>query len=237
MAEESLKAKVTGLIDQVKYNWKKPPKGRYMSFKEIASYSFGGIGAYLIVSMSYICMLATTNTFITGTIGINPTDMYILYVLAVVSSIPLTGLRASIVDNTRNKAGKYRPYILMMGIPSALLFVGMVWFPYDKLKLLVGDSVVIGDRTADYIAKCAVLLIFNVVLQFVYMFFYDAYENLIHVLSPNSQERADVASVKSIVYSLGPSVVNLIMPIVAQNVFKTNTTDVRVYRLVFPILG
>ena len=112
MAEESLKAKVTGLIDQVKYNWKKPPKGRYMSFKEIASYSFGGIGAYLIVSMSYICMLATTNTFITGTIGITPTDMYILYVLAVVSSIPLTGLRASIVDNTRNKAGKYRPYIL-----------------------------------------------------------------------------------------------------------------------------
>ncbi len=237
MAEESLKAKVTGLIDQVKYNWKKPPKGRYMSFKEIASYSFGGIGAYLIVSMSYICMLATTNTFITGTLGITPTDMYILYVLAVVSSIPLTGLRASIVDNTRNKAGKYRPYILMMGVPSALLFIGMVWFPYDKLKLLVGNSVVIGDKTADYIAKCAVLLLFNVVLQFVYMFFYDAYENLIHVLSPNSQERADVASVKSIVYSLGPSIVNLIMPIVAQNVFKTNSTDVRVYRLVFPILG
>ncbi len=50
-----------------------------------------------------------------------------------------------------------------------------------------------------------------------------AYENLIHVLSPNSQERADVASIKSIVYSLGPSVVNLITPIIAQNVFHTNS--------------
>lgn len=208
-----------------------------MSFKEIGSYAFGGIGAYLIVSMSYICMLATTNVFITGTIGITPTDMYILYVIATVASIPLTGLRATIVDNTRNKAGKYRPYILMMGIPSAVLFIAMVWFPYDKLSLLVGTNVLFAGKTADYLAKCFVLLLFNVILQFVYMFFYDAYENLIHVLSPNSQERADVASIKSIVYSLGPSVVNLIMPIVAENVFHTNQTDIRVYRLVFPILG
>lgn len=81
------------------------------------------------------------------------------------------------------------------------------------------------------------MLLFNIILQFVYMFFYDAYENLIHVLSPNSQERADVASIKSIIYSLGPSVVNLIMPLVAENVFHTNQTDIRVYRLVFPILG
>ena len=32
-------------------------------------------------------------------------------------------------------------YILMMGIPSAVLFIAMVWFPYDKLSLLVGTNV------------------------------------------------------------------------------------------------
>lgn len=236
-SQAGLKEKIGSVVDNLKYYWKEPPKGRFMSFKEIASYAFGGIGAYLIVSMSWICMLATTNVFITGTIGITPTDMYILYVIAVIAGIPLTGLRASIVDNTRGKAGKYRPYILLMGIPSALIFIAMVWFPYDKLKYLVGDGVVFGEKTADYLAKCIILLIFNIILQFVYNFFYDAYENLIHVLSPNSQERADVASIKSIVYSLGPSVVNLIMPLVAENVFLTNQTDIRVYRLVFPILG
>ena len=236
-SQAGLKEKIGSVVDNLKYYWKEPPKGRFMSFKEIASYAFGGIGAYLIVSMSWICMLATTNVFITGTIGITPTDMYILYVIAIIAGIPLTGLRASIVDNTRGKAGKYRPYILLMGIPSALIFIAMVWFPYDKLKYLVGDGVVFGEKTADYLAKCIILLIFNIILQFVYNFFYDAYENLIHVLSPNSQERADVASIKSIVYSLGPSVVNLIMPLVAENVFHTNQTDIRVYRLVFPILG
>ncbi|MCC8073306.1 MAG: MFS transporter [Clostridiales bacterium] len=232
----SIKEKAVSLINNVKYYWKEPPKGRHMSFKEIASYSFGGIGAYLIVTMSSTCMLATTNVFITGTIGITPTDMYILYVLAVLSSIPLTALRANIIDNTRNKEGKYRPYILMMGIPSALLFIAMVWFPYDKLSLIVGTGEVFG-KNADYVAKCAVLLIFNVLLQFIYNFFYDAYENLIHVLSPDSQERSDVQSIKSVVYSLGPSIVNLIMPLIAENIFHTNSTDIRVYRLLFPILG
>lgn len=236
MAVNSLKEKVTGIIDNVRYYWKEPPKGRQMPFKEIASYAFGGIGAYLIVCISYTCLLGSTNVFITGTIGIGPTDMYIMYVIAVLSGIPLTGLRANIIDNTRNKAGKYRPYILRMGIPSALLFVAMVWFPYDKLALIVGNGEIFG-KSAAYIAKCVVVLVFNILLQFFYYFFYDAYENLIHVLSTNSQERADVVSIKSIVYSLGPSIVNLLMPIIAQNIYHTNQTDVRVYRLLYPILS
>ena len=236
MAEKTqVSGKVKGLLDQVKYYWKKPAKGRYMSFKEIASYAFGGIGAYLIVCMSIPCILGATNVFLSGTIGIGLTDMYIMYVIAILSGIPLTGLRANIVDNTRNKAGKYRPYLLRMGIPCAIIFVAMVWFPYDKLSLVVGEGQVFG-RSADYIAKCAIILAFNIALQFFYNFFYDAYENLIHVLSPNSQERADVASIKSIIYSFGPTVYNLIIPIIAA-LLKTNQTDIKVYRIAFPIIG
>ncbi len=231
----SLKQKAMSLIDNVRYYWKKPPKGRYMSFKEIASYAFGGIGAYLIVCMSIPCMLGATNVFLSGTIGIGMTDMYIMYVIGVLSGIPLTALRANIVDNTRNKAGKYRPYLLRMGIPCAVFFVMMVWFPYDKLGLIVGNGTFLG-KDATYIAKCAVVLLFNIILQFFYYFFYDAYENLIHVLSPNSQERADVASVKSVIYSFGPTVYNIIIPLIA-GALHTNQTDIRVYRTAFPIIG
>ncbi len=235
MASTAIKEKVTGVIDNVRYYWKKPPKDRYMSFKEIASYAFGGIGAYLIVCMSIPCILGATNVFLSGTIGIGLTDMYIMYVIGVLAGIPLTGVRANIVDNTRNKAGKYRPYLLRMGIPCAVIFVLMVWFPYNKLNLLVGTGEVFG-RSAAYVAKCAVVLAFNIALQFFYYFFYDAYENLIHVLSPNSQERADVASVKSIIYSFGPTVYNIIIPIIAA-LLKTNQTDIKVYRIAFPVIG
>lgn len=223
-------------ISKVRTYWKTPMAGRYMTFREIAAYSGGGIGAYMIITLGSACILGASNVLLTSTLGIDATDMYIMYVIAVLANIPLTGIRANIIDNTRNKAGKYRPYIVSMALPAAIICILMVWFPYNKLGALVGEGTLFGESYA-YIAKCAVIMVLNLLLHFFYYFFYDSYENLIHVLSPNSQERADVSSIKSIVYSFAPTLVNLFTPIIAQNVFHTNTTDIRVYRLLYPILG
>lgn len=236
MAGNSLKQKAMSAIDQVKYYWNDPPKGRFIPFREIAAYSGGGIGAYLVINIATACLLSTNNTLISSSLGVDPTHMYILYVIAVLANIPLTAIRANIIDNTRSKAGKYRPYIVAMGIPTAIVSILMVWFPYDKLEVVFGTGTLFGETRA-YIAKCALILIFNLFLHFFYYFFYDAYENLIHVMSPNTQERADVTSIKSVVYSFGPTIVQLIVPLIAANVFHSNTTDIRVYRLVYPILS
>lgn len=232
----SLSQTVKNGVDKVKTYWKTPPKGRYMNFREIAAYSGGGIGAYMVITLGNACLLSMGNTLISSTLGVGPTDMYLLYVIAILINIPFTGLRATIIDNTRNKAGKYRPYIVTMAIPTAIICNLIVWFPYDKLSLIVGDGMVFG-REKDYVAKCAIILVLNILLNFIYYFFYDGYENLIHVLSPNTQERADVASIKSVVYSFAPTIVNLFTPIIARNLFGTNTTDIRVYRFLYPILG
>ena len=222
-------------VSKVRTYWKTPPLGRYMTFKEIGAYSGGGIGAYMIITLGTACLLSTNNTLLSSTLGIDPTDMYIMYIIAVVVNVFLTGVRANIIDNTRNKAGKYRPYIVTMAIPSAIICNILVWFPYAKLDTWLGEGMIFGE-TRGYIAKCAIVMVLNLLLHFFYYFFYDAYENLIHVLSPNTQERTDVASVKSIVYSLAPTLVNLFTPIIASSIFKTNTTDIRVYRFLYPIL-
>ncbi len=231
-----IKEKVVDTVGKVKTYWKTPPKGRYMNFREIAAYSGGGIGAYMIITLGNACLLSTNNTLLSGVLGIAPLDMYMMYVVAVLANIPLTAVRANIIDNTRNKAGKYRPYIVTMAIPSAIICITMVWFPYEAFGALFGSGELFGKSFA-YISKCAVVMILNFLLQFIYYFFYDGYENLIHVLSPNTQERADVASVKSVVYSFAPTVVNLFTPIIAEHIFKSNTTDIRVYRLLYPILA
>ncbi|MGN0555452.1 MAG: MFS transporter, partial [Candidatus Fimenecus sp.] len=223
-------------VSKVRTYWKTPMAGRYMNFREIAAYSGGGIGAYMIITLGTACLLATGNTLISSTLGVDATDMYIMYVIAVLANIPLTGIRANIIDNTRNKAGKYRPYIVSMALPTAIICILMVWFPYNKLEAIVGTGTWFGESRA-YVAKCAIIMVLNLFLHFFYYFFYDAYENLIHVLSPNTQERADVAAVKSVVYSLAPTLVNLFTPIIAANVFHTNSTDIRVYRLLYPILA
>ena len=231
----SLQQKAVEGISKVKTYWKKPKEGRYMTYKEIAAYSGGGIGAYMIITMGSACLLSSNNVLLSSALGIGPTDMYIMYLIAVVANIFLTGVRANIIDNTRNKAGKYRPYIVTMALPAAVACILTVWFPYNQLPVWLGDSMLFG-RDIAYIAKCAIIMVFNLLIHFFYYFFYDAYENLIHVLSPNSQERTDVASIKSVVYSFAPTVVNLLTPIIAQHLFHTNSTDIRVYRFLYPIL-
>lgn len=228
--------KAKELISDVFTFWNVPPTGKYVPFKGIFGYSIGGIGAYMIITLGTACLLSANNTLLTMTLGVDPTDVYIMYAIAVIANIPLTGIRANIIDNTRNKAGKYRPYILTMAIPSAVLCLIMVWFPYDSLlPELFGGYTLFGEP-APYVAKCAIILVLNLLLHFFYYFFYDAYENLIHVLSPDSQERANISSVKSIVYSFAPTLVNLFTPIIAENIFHTTTTDIRVYKLLYPIL-
>ena len=67
------------------------------------------------------------------------------------------------------------------------------------------------------------------------MFFYEAYENLIMVLSPDTQERADVLTIKSVVYSLAPSIATAVLPLVASLVTEDGSiTDMNVYRVLYP---
>lgn len=88
--------------------------------------------------------------------------------------------------------------------------------------------------------KMITVLFFNIGFQFFYMFFNEAYENLILVLSPNTQERTDTATVKSVIYSLAPSIVNIVMPMAAKFLTNGDMTNLKLYRFAYPpmlILG
>ncbi|MCD7871916.1 MAG: MFS transporter [Clostridiales bacterium] len=233
--QAGLKEKIVSVVDNVKYYWTEPPKGRYMTFKEIVSYAVGGIGAYFIITMGTNLIVSTTNMIVGGAIGIGSMDMYVLYLIATLANIPLTGIRAIMIDNTRGKGGKYRPYLLSMGLPTAIISIAYVWFPYDSLYDIFSSQIF--GRESAYVIKCAVVLIFNLLLQFFYNFFNDAYTNLIHVLSPNTQERTDVLSIKAVVYSLAPSIINIVLPLIAQFATNNDLYDLKVYRIAYPIFA
>ncbi len=217
----NLAEKAKTLIFNVKNHWKTPAEGNYIPYKETAPYSFGGIGVYFVVDIVNKMILATGNVLIGNTIGIEPRTLYILYVIGILSSIPLTGLRANIIDNTRGREGKYRPYIIRMGIPCVILAVAFVWMPYGKMSTFW---------------DCVTVLGFNIAFQFFFNFFRESYENLIHVLSPNSQERTNVLGFKSVVYSLAPTIINAIMPIIARKFFGGDMANINLYRYAYPPL-
>ena len=216
--------KVKDGFSYVKTYWKTPPLGNYMPIKEIAALAGGGMGIRFITQCVSSVLLSATNVFVGNTIGIEPMNLYYIYLIAVVISFPLTMLRAYIVDNTRNKKGKYRPYLISMGIPTVLLSIGYFWMPYEKME--------------SQITNCVVVLLFNIGFQFFYNFLYEAYYNYVVVLSPNTQERANVSSIKAVVESFGPSVTGIIIPLFAKNFIGTdNLNDIRIYRYIWvPIL-
>ncbi len=230
-----LKEKALDGISKVKTYWKIPMPGRYMTFREIVAYAGGGIGAYFIITMGNALLLNANNMIIADGMGIDFTHVYIFYVIATLANIPLTAIRANMIDNTRNKAGKYRPYLISMGIPTVIVVLSYVYFPYETVRNLPLGKIFGYD--GGYILNCIAVLIFNFLLQFFFKFFYDAYTNLIHVLSPNTQERTDVLSIKSVVYSLAPSIVQIVIPLVAQFAANDDPYDMKVYRIAYPVFA
>ncbi len=215
-----MREKIKSALSDLKLYWRTPPRGRYMSFKEIASLSVGGIGEKFIVYCISQMIIAVGNTLIGNTIGIDPSALYVIYIISVLSGFPLTALRAKMIDNTRSMKGKYRPYIITMGIPTVILGAGFIWMPYESMSLF---------------SKCAVVLLFNIGFQFFYNFYTDAYDSLINVLSPNSIERSDVLSIKSVVENFSPSIASIFLPIVARIITGQDTLyDLKIYRVLFP---
>ena len=147
----NIKETVADGLKLVKNNWKTPPEGRYMPIKEIASLSVGGIGVRLIAHCINQMIISTTNSLLGNTIGIEADMLYLLYIISMVASFPLTAIRANMIDNCRSMKGKYRPYILSMGLPTVLIGSLMVMLPYDSMSygtkcfwiLLLGCAIIL----------------------------------------------------------------------------------------------
>lgn len=213
-------SKVKSFLTSFKKYWKTPPEGRYMPYKEIFSLSVGGMGVKFTVYCISQMVITVGNTLIGNTIGIDPSAIYVIYIISILAGFPLTAVRARMIDNTRSMKGKYRPYILTMGIPSVLLGIGFIWMPYERMSLFI---------------KCAVVLAYNIGFQFFYNFLTDAYDSIINVLSPNTIERSDVLSIKSVVENFTPSIAGIFLPIAARLITGENTLyDIKIYRALFP---
>ncbi len=217
-----LKSKIKTGLEDLKLYWNQPPHGRYMPFKEIASLAVGGMGVKFICYAVQLMILSVGNTLIGNTIGIPPRELYVIYIISVVASFPLTALRAKIIDNSGNKKGKFRPYIFTMAIPTVILAIGFTWMPYENMSMLW---------------KCITVLLYNIGFQFFYMFMFDSYTNIINVLSPNTYERSDVNSVTAVVDSFAPTIISFVLPLLASLITGENTIyDMKIYRAVFPPL-
>lgn len=212
--------KIKGTISSVKEHWSKPPEGRYVPYKEILAYSVGGIGVKSVIFTIYYIGLSATSLLAGSALGLKNGDLVKLNIIATVIGLFLGPLRGYIIDNTRSSKGKFQPYLLYTGIPSGVLITIFAFLPFE---------------TMSYNQRLWALFVTYMLLQLCYPFYDQAYATLVQVMSPNSTERADIITVSTFIYSLSPSIMGFVVPIIAG--YTGGLEHIGAYRVIMPIFG
>ncbi len=198
----------------VRSQWKTPAEGKYVPYKEVAAYSVGGAGVYFITSMVGQISLSANSMIVGASIGLKGVDLQTMNVIVTLIMLLIAPTRAMLFDNTRSKMGKFRPYILTMGLPTAILGTVFVYLPYETMQ---------------YNQKFMTVFVMYTLLQFFSPFYSTAYASLVQVMSPNSSERSWLIGISSIIYSFAPTVINPVVPLIGP------LEDISTYRIAFPI--
>ena len=212
--------KIKQTVSSVKEHWSSPPEGRYIPYKEILAYSVGGIGVKFVIYTVWYISLSATSLLAGSALGLKNGDLVKLNMIATIIGLFLGPIRGLIIDDTRSSKGKFRPYLLYTGIPSAILLTIFAFLPFE---------------TMTYNQKLWSLFISYMLLQLCYPFYDQAYTTLVQVMSPNSTERADVITVSTFIYSLAPTIMGFFVPLIAG--FTGGLEHINAYRVIMPALG
>ncbi len=151
------------------------------------------------------------NQFTGMTLKMNNNQLLVMGYVCQAIGYVVTPLNAWIVDNLRSKDGKYRVYI-KLGIPSVLLTLLSLWLPYEQVR----DSY---QPYTQYV-MIAMLFLMGQVQGYIQNWFTTGVTNMVHVITPNTQERTKIMSITSIIYSMGYTINNLYYPIMVDILCK-----------------
>lgn len=217
------KQKVSNLISDVRTYWKEPRKNEYVTIKETAAFSIGGMGVKTVNSMLTYIQLAPTCLLIASVYGLSPRDIMILFIITNIIGILKAPLVSMLVDNTHTKMGKFRPYLLWAGIPTVLSVIGLCWCV---------------PMNASPMTKIIIIGVLINMLFIAQPLYNNAYMGISQVITPNSQERTNILGVSEFLGNLGPSIVQLVFPLLAGICFgDQGMLDIRAYRIFLPIFA
>lgn len=216
----AIKEKVSKYATDFRLHWNRPPYGKSVSYKETLFYGLGGMGVQLVVAFTGQIMLTATSFLVGSTIGIQPMHLQYMTIISTILGFGITALRSWLIDNVRSKYGKFRPWLMILGIPSVAISVVFVYMPYEQMEY--GEKVF------------WVLILYNL-LQCFMPFYQQAYTDLAQVISPDTQERTDVIAISSILYSFAPTITGLVVPYLSN--YTGGLDNIQTYRILHPALA
>lgn len=216
----AIKENVKKYATEFRLHWSRPPFRKYVSYKETVFYGLGGMGVQLVVAFTGQIGLSATSFLVGSTIGIQPMHLQYMAIISTILGFGITALRSWLIDNVRFKSGKFRPWLMSLGIPSVLISILFVYMPYEQME---------------YAQKVFWVLILYNLLQCFMPFYQQAYTDLAQVISPDTQERTDVIAVSSILYSFAPTITGLVVPYLSN--YTGGLDNIQTYRILHPALA
>lgn len=187
-----MKEKVIKLFSTVKAMWDKPLEGRFLNLKEVLSFGVYSLGNSWIYNT---IMLVITITYIPYFYGIDAIHGYIIYIGGSLINMFLVPLIGQAMEKKRTKWGRYKPYILF-SLPLLALFTMMsMWAPQYSSKI---------DRVIYAYCSCVPVIAIST-------FANNMYQTMPNVITPNTQERADIMTPIGLIVGFAPTIMNIIV--------------------------
>lgn len=187
-----MKEKVIKLFSTVKAMWDKPLEGRFLNLKEVLSFGVYSLGNSWIYNT---IMLVITITYIPYFYGIDAIHGYIIYIGGSLINMFLVPLIGQAMEKKRTKWGRYKPYILF-SLPLLALFTMMsMWAPQYSSEI---------DRVIYAYCSCVPVIAIST-------FANNMYQTMPNVITPNTQERADIMTPIGLIVGFAPTIMNIIV--------------------------
>lgn len=184
--------KIKSLFTSLKNGWSTPPKGRYLTFKEMACYGFSGLGVSFIVNVITAVITASQIPYIYEIDVIHGT---IIFSIVGVSNLLIQPFFGKMLQNTKSKFGRYKPYIIGIAPVISLFVVLATWLPQvNSMTFRVVYA---------YCTCIPVLVLWNI--------WYNTFYMIPAAMTPVSQERTDMLSPVGLIMGFAPTVMNFII--------------------------
>lgn len=213
-----MKEKVAKFFSTVKSMWNKPLDGRYLNIKEIGAFGLYSLGNSWIYNT---IQLVITITYIPYFYNIDSLHGYLIYIAGSLINMILLPLVGQAMEKKRTKWGRYKPYILF-SLPILALFTMMaMWSPQYS-----SDT----DRVIYAYCTCVPVIALAT-------FANNMYQTMPNVITPNTQERADIMTPIGLIVGFAPTIMNVIIGPIRSAFINEEWVAMRIIGAIAVVLG
>lgn len=220
-SEKNFAKKAAALGNNLKRFWKEPPKGRFLNLQEILRFGVSSLGISFIANLvsMYVTVSQIPLLYNLGSSG--TLHATIMYLVASVLALIITPVYGRMIQRTKTKFGRYKPYILFLAPAVAVLGAFAIWSPQNLNQTQRIIYV--------YMICTPTLLLWNL--------WYNSFNMFPGVITPNQQERADIWAPIGLVIGFAPTIMNALKGVFVKWGGNGDVGAARIYAIFCGVVG